>query len=82
MEFKIKEIGKDGDATTCTVQNRTYLDFNPLSKVRRRWNCELVVDGGWIHVDHGEDGQVVGIEIVAGDPYGGNKIGGPVTKGK
>ena len=52
---------------------RTYFDFSPEYKSeRRRHDGQLVVSNGWINLDYDDNGFLVGLEIVEGDPFAAN----------
>jgi hypothetical protein len=52
--------------------SRIYLRLAPEYKViPRRHQGELVLRNGWMHLDYDNEGFLIGIEIVEGDPISG-----------
>jgi hypothetical protein len=52
--------------------SRVYIKLNPEhTKICRRHDGELVLRNGWVHLDYDDEGFLVGLEIVEGDPQTG-----------
>lgn len=52
--------------------SRIHIKLNPqYNKIPRRHQGELVLRNGWIHLDYDEEGFLVALEIVEGDPETG-----------
>jgi len=52
--------------------SRTYIKLSPeVTKIPRRHQGELVLRNGWAHLDYDDEGFLIGLEIVEGDPFTG-----------
>lgn len=52
--------------------SRIYLKLSPEhNQIPRRHQGELVLRNGWMHLDYDDEGFLIGVEIVEGDPITG-----------
>lgn len=75
IEFKSDHkplmVDLDNAAIQATPDSRIYIKLSDFKKIPRRHDGELVLRTGWVHLDYDDEGYLVGLEIVEGDPATG-----------
>lgn len=65
-------VNPEEGSLIATQDSRIYVKLSPEhNKLFRRHPGELVLRNGWVHLDYDDEGFLVGMEIVEGDPMTG-----------